>query len=153
MFPNLKPLFFLALLILSLQATLSFSQTSLAVDESQDYYLARIELHTAEELFQALQRSNALFQANNYASQAPVAFVLHGAEAKVFFRNAYQQNQALVDLAAKLSALNVVEIKVCKTWMGVNSLDENQLMPFIGTVRYGPGEEQRLMRQEGYRYF
>lgn len=147
---KLKPLSVLLLLLFSLPV---FSQTTLAVDESTDLYMARIELHTAEELLQALQRSNELFQANNFVMQTPVAFVLHGAEAKVFFRNAYQHNQQLVDLAAKLSALNVVDIKVCKTWMGMQSLDENQLMPFVDTVRLGPTEERRLMEEQGYRYF
>lgn len=146
----LKP----AVLLLSffLLPALSLGQTTLAVDD-EPAYLARIELHTAAELYDLLQRSQRLFQLSQQAPATPVAFVLHGAEAKVFFRQQYTANQALVDLAAKLSAFKVVDIRVCKTWMGGQSLDESQLLPFIGTVPLGVAEERRLLERQGYNYF
>ena len=116
-------------------------------------YIARIELHTAEELMAALQRSNDFFDASDLQPVTPIAFVLHGPEAKVFFREHYKKNQQLVDLAAKLTALKMVDIKVCKVWMGSEGLTEGQLMPFVGTVSIGPVEEQRLLKQQSYRYF
>jgi intracellular sulfur oxidation DsrE/DsrF family protein len=127
------------------------AQATLAVDSPS--YIARIELHTAEELYAVLVRSDQLLQMTRQPSAVPVAFILHGPEARVFFRGQYRQNQKLVDLAAKLSAFNVVDIQVCKTWMGSKGLDERQLLPFVGTVPYGPAEEQRLIRQQSYRYF
>jgi intracellular sulfur oxidation DsrE/DsrF family protein len=134
------------LLVLSAMA-----QTSLAIDSPS--YIARIELHTAEELYAVLVRSDQLLQISQQLPVTPVAFILHGPEARVFFRDQYQQNQELVDLAAKLSAFNVVDIQVCKTWMGSKGLDEGQLLPFVGTVPFGPAEEQRLIRRQSYRYF
>ncbi|WP_339673594.1 acyl-CoA transferase [Dasania marina] len=133
-------------------SSLSLAQTSYAVAD-EPAYLARIELHTAAELYALLQRSEQLFMLSQQTQAVPVAFVLHGPEAEVFFRGQYSRHQNLVDLAAKLSAFNVVEIKVCKTWMAAHRLDEQQLLPFVGTVHLGPAEEQRLLNQQGYNYF
>ena len=58
-----------------------------------------------------------------------------------------------MDLAARLSAFKVVDIKVCRTWMGGQRLDESQLPPFVATVPFGPAEEKRLMEEENYVYF
>jgi intracellular sulfur oxidation DsrE/DsrF family protein len=68
----------------------------------------------------------------------------------VLLRQSYLENKQLVDLAASLSALGVVEIKACETWMGGNSVDPSTLQPFVQTVSYGPGEVRRLVNDEGY---
>ena len=119
----------------------------------QNNFIARIELHTADELKKVLRRSGELFDADSGSPATPVVFVLHGPEASVFFRERYRHNQELVDLAAKLTALNVVDIKVCRTWMGSQGLDSSQLLPFVGTVPYGPAAERQLIEQKAYRYF
>lgn len=118
-------------------------------------YLAHIELHTADELMAALLRADALYLSGEHqlGVDKPVAFVLHGPEARAFMLLNYESNRALVNLAAKLSALSVVDIKVCKTWMGSMSIDELQLLPFVGTVPYGPVEERRLINEKGFVYF
>ena len=102
-----------------------------------------------------LERADQLFNSGefNAGDDTPVAFVLHGPEAEVFFSSRYQSNRALVDLAAKLTAFEVVDIKVCKTWIGGEDLDESQLLPFVGTVPFGPEEERRLLEEENYVYF
>lgn len=115
--------------------------------------LARIELHTADELYQVLKRSDSLFALADVGTSSPIVFILHGSEAKVFFRQNYSQNKSLVDLAAMLSAFNIVDIKVCKTWMGHHQLQADQLLPFVGTVDNGPAAEQELLLQRNYRYF
>lgn len=103
----------------------------------------------------ALQRADSLYLSGKHklGFDTPVAFVLHGPEARVFMTHNYAVNQALINLAAKLSALNVVDIKVCKTWMGGQAIDEVQLLPFVGTVPNGPAEERRLIDEEGFVYF
>lgn len=117
-------------------------------------YIADIELHTAAELYGALRRADQLFSDGGFAADSqPVQFILHGAEAKFLQQNQYQQNKALVDLAARLSAFRVVEIRVCETWMSGQSIDAKTLPPFIGTVANGPIEKQRLMEKQGYTYF
>lgn len=145
---------------------ISFS--GLAIAQSQDIkpkadklpqssarYLAEIELHSVDELDGALTRAGELFESGKFSagSDAPVVFVLHGPEAKSLLNANYSANKSLVDLAARLSAFKVVDIKVCKTWMGGEGLDESQLPPFIDTVPFGPAEKQRLIEEENYVYF
>lgn len=118
-------------------------------------YLARIELHSAEELNGALMRAEELFATDRFkaGTDAPVVFVLHGPEARTLLNKEYKLNKSLVDLAARLSAFQIVDVRVCKTWMGGEGLDENQLPPFIDTVPYGPEEKRRLLNDEKYVYF
>jgi intracellular sulfur oxidation DsrE/DsrF family protein len=116
-------------------------------------YIAQIEAHTTVELSSILSRVDMLLQdEQGYASRSPVAVILHGTEIQAFLKDNYQQNQALVNLAARLDAYNAVDIQVCETWMSLNSVDESQLPPFISTVPYGPAAEANLVN-EGYEYF
>jgi len=129
-----------------------FSQA--VVQNDNPRYLARIELNTKKELVGILRRSEQLFVQNNYrAIDRPVALILHGPEAKVFLRGNYVENRELVDLAARLSAFGVVDIKVCEMWRGGEGLDGSQLPPFVGAIPFGPAEEKRLVEKEGYVYF
>jgi intracellular sulfur oxidation DsrE/DsrF family protein len=130
-------------MLLSMQA---FSQTG-------PKYLANIELHTAAELLDVLQRSEMLFDDGELSQQSPVAVVLHGAEARAFLREDYNQNKPLVNLAARLTALGAVDIQVCEVWMGSQSLDAKKLQPFVSIVPYGPSEIRRLVAEENYIYF
>lgn len=126
-----------------------------AGQEDSSRYVARIELHTADELMGSLLRAEMLQQEGAFkvGEDAPIAFVLHGPEARALFLDRYSENKALVDLAARLTAFKVVDIKVCETWMGSKALDSSRLPPFIGTVPYGPAEEKRLLKQQRYVYF
>lgn len=117
-------------------------------------YLAKLEQNTPQELHSALLRAEMLFLEGRFQGQLPPAsMVVHGPEVAVFFRQQYSQNKSLVDLAAKLSALGVVDILVCETRMGVLGRDRLELFPFVGTVPFGPAEETRLIKDEGFIYF
>ncbi len=118
-------------------------------------FLAHIEVHTVTELQSFLQRAEDLFESGSFrvAEHAPVAFVLHGPEAKALLRSNYRENKQLVDMAARLSAFKVIDIKVCQTWLGGQGLDAEELPPFIGTVPFGPKEERRLLEDGAYVYF
>lgn len=133
----------------------SSSQAQIPAQESQQRLLAHIRLHTVAELVAALARAEQWFDDGRWQAgrDAPVAFVLHGAEARALLRDNYRAHKTLVDLAARLSALGVLRIQVCETWMGGEGLDASQLQPFVGTVPEGPAEEQRLLEVERYRYF
>jgi intracellular sulfur oxidation DsrE/DsrF family protein len=120
---------------------------------SEQRYIARIELHSAAELAGILRRADVLFSERGFEPGEPVVFVLHGAEGRVFLRQSYPQNKSLVDLAARLSALGVVDIKVCETWMGGQNIERAQLLPFVGTVANGPEETLELMNEKHYSYF
>ena len=115
--------------------------------------LARVQLHSVEELAGILNRADALFNQSGFRLDEPVVFVLHGAEGKVFLRQSYLKNKSLVDMAARLSALGVVDIKVCETWMGGEKIDRSQLLPFVSTVHNGPQEVLRLLNEGDYSYF
>ncbi|MFT6276475.1 MAG: intracellular sulfur oxidation DsrE/DsrF family protein [Halioglobus sp.] len=117
-------------------------------------YLATIELHTTAELYSVLVRTEQLLEQGSIlqSDSAVVTFVLHGAEVTSLLRQNYRQNKETVDLAARLSALGVVRIQACETWMGGNLVVPEDLQPFVGTVNYGPSEVSKLV-EEGYLYF
>lgn len=123
--------------------------------DGQSRYLAELEVHTAEEFKSILLRADQLLSqgALHPGAPAPVAFVLHGPEVRILLRQNYLQNKSTVDLAASLSALGVVEIKACETWMGGDGIAAAELQPFVSTVRYGPAEVRRLIEEENYLEF
>lgn len=83
----------------------------------------------------------------------PIVVMLHGAQAHRFVRDNYPHNKAIVDQAAKLAAYDVIDVKICETWMRQNDYDVDDLFPFVNTVPYGAGELKRLVEEEDYREF
>lgn len=136
-------------------AAAPISSPARLVQEQHPKYVARIEVHTAEELDQLLNRAEQLFDTGGFepGKDVPIAFVLHGPEAKTLLKKNYQANKSLVDRVARLSAFNVVDVKVCRTWMGGESIGLEQLPPFIMTIPFGPDELDRLTERAGYVYF
>lgn len=117
-------------------------------------YLARIQLNSPEEVEGALRRAEKLFLNGEIKSTpAPVVFVFHGPEVRIFFKQNYARYKPIVDLAARLAAFEVIEIKVCETRMGVLGRPKTALFPFVGTVPFGPAEVERLVDGEQYVYF
>ena len=114
---------------------------------------ANIALHTLAELQQLLERAESIANGETlYNTEDPIAVVLHGEEINAFLRSNYRTNKPLVDLAARLDAFNVIDVKVCRRWMGANGIMANDLPPFIEPVPFGAGEVQRL-KAAGYAYF
>ena len=123
-----------------------------AIDLSQKY-LARIREHTEAEFMSILRRAETVItEAQSYPRFEPIEFVLHGAEAGFFVRDNYDRYQEIVDLAARLDAFGVVDIKICEAWLSMRNVQPDQLPAFVETVPYGPALEDRLER-EGYIYF
>ena len=145
----------LALISLLIAAAALSQDASLDVPLDNPGYVANIELHTTAELHSVLERAEQLLLQGRapQTNPATVTFILHGPEVTSLLRKNYLQHKATVDLAARLSALGVVEIKACETWMGGNSVLPEDLQPFVGTVSYGPEEVLRLADEEGYLYF
>lgn len=115
-------------------------------------YLIRIDQNKTEEVEAALQRAEAFYQEGlSFLSKSPpIALVLHGPEVEIFFRENYKRYKSIVDLAARLSAFEVVDIKICRTRLRFLEQDEKSLFPFVGTVAFGPDEIARLTDEEGY---
>lgn len=108
---------------------------------------ATVKLHTADELRSLLQRAEQIANGESkYNIQEPVALVLHGAEIDIFRRKNYRDNKSLVDLAARLDAFNIVDLKVCERWMGENGVLQSDIPPFLETVPFGPDEVKRLSK-------
>lgn len=123
------------------------------------YYVADIELHSTDEFSQLLDRAGQMLLQDNPPPPpdpdggAIVTLVLHGPVLKNLLRENYRENQALVDKAASLSALGVIDVKACKSWMAHNEINPERLYPFIQVVAYGPAEVERLVKERGYLYF
>ena len=135
-------------------ATISAADSSEQIDKVQPKKLqADIELHTLSELKQLLEQAENIANGGaEYNTNAPIAVVLHGNEIKAFLRSNYRMNKPLVDLAARLDAFNVIDVKVCKRWMGANGIMANDLPPFVEPVPFGAAERDRL-EAAGYAYF
>ena len=115
-------------------------------------YLVRIDQNKPEEVEAALLRAEAFYLESSplLASTPPIALVLHGPEVEIFFRENYKRYKNIVDLAARLAAFQVVDIKICQTRLRFLEQDEASLFPFVGTVAFGPDEIARLTEEEGY---
>jgi len=107
-----------------------------------------ISLHDEAALEQLLRRLDA-WQREGKLHQGPVAVVLHGPEIAWFTRRAYPEHRALIDLAGRLDAAGVIEVKACRTRMRMMGVREDELPAFVETVPFGPGEVLRL-ENSGY---
>ena len=117
-------------------------------------YLARILNDSPEEVADALQRAEELYLEGKFPVDAnPIAIVLHGPEVEIFFKDNYDEYKNIVDLAARLSAFGVVDVRVCETQTGILGRSRSSIHSFIGTVPFGPTEVKRLLTQQNYVYF
>lgn len=124
------------------------------IQNEQGQYVAKVELHTPEELKALFDRAeNYLANHNNYNNKtSPIAVVLHGPEVRVFQRKNYDKFKMLVDQAARLDAYNIIDVRVCEIWMSADNASIGELPPFVETVPDGPKLERELLN-DGYRYF
>ena len=126
---------------------------AMILEEPLPHMMAEIELHTTKEIEEVLLRAEKYVDAyKKFPQSSPIVFILHGDEAEVFRKENYQKYKELVDLAARLEAYNVVDIKVCEMWMKNNNMEPGDVPAFIDTVSFGPWEEFKLKRK-GYTYF
>ena len=115
-------------------------------DGPQKLYVADINVHTVEELEVLFARVEQLLERPRGADErALISVVLHGPEVEFFALQNYQKYKALVDHAAKLSALGAVDISICQTQMRVRGIESDQVPAFLNQVPYGPGEVERLI--------
>jgi intracellular sulfur oxidation DsrE/DsrF family protein len=115
-------------------------------------YVVDIELHTAQEFRQLLERAEQLLLSGVVVpkGEAKVTFVLHGPVLKNLLRQNYLDNKRLVDLSASLSAMDVIDVKACQTWMRSHGLAAQELQPFIEIVAYGPDTVEQLLQDKNY---
>lgn len=131
---------------------LAFAAAAQQEFPSGDRYVADIQLETSEEFLALLNRASQLFLEGvaDQQEDARVTFVLHGPVINDLLRRNYLAKREVVDLAARLTALQVIEVQACLTWMGMNGVSESDLQPFVETVSFAPGEVRRLREEKNY---
>lgn len=139
------------ILLLGLLAAFSVSAQEPSASPAPGY-VADIELQTEDDLSELLGRAERLFLEGDLSQDGGtgVTLVLHGPVLRSLMRGSYRDSKAMVDQAASLTALGVVKIQACRSWLGKNGYRESELQPFVGVVSYGPAEVGRLVREEGY---
>jgi hypothetical protein len=134
-----------------------FTGVALAEDgpPNEQHYVVDIELQTLPQFRELLERADQLLLAGQIPDddEAAVVFVLHGPVLRSLLRQNYFDNRQTVDLAARLSALGVIDLKACRAWMRGANVGETELQPFVETVSYGPAEVTRLVKESNYVYF
>jgi intracellular sulfur oxidation DsrE/DsrF family protein len=112
-----------------------------------------ISVHTLDELRVLLDRAEDLSSRLLETRQdASVVLVLHGPEVEFFSKKNYDRYRDIVDQAARLDALQVVDVKICQTMMTISGVARDDIPAFIEQVPDGRVEVERL-RNEGYVYF
>ena len=155
----MKSTLLMLFILLSLPLSVVAADQDAIVDEATQKpippgYIARLELNKPEEVEATLKRVEEIYLSGQLDSnEPPVTFILHGPEAVIFLSENYHMYQSIVDLAEKLTENNVVDIKVCRNRLRIEGAKKKPLQPFVGSVRFGPREERRLHRAEGYEYF
>ena len=142
----MKMIFILLLFPLPAQAmpTEPVSPIASEYDAAQGL-IARLDFQQADQIIEALSRVEAYYEQQGFAeSHPPVA---------LFFKHNYGKNKQIVDLAARLTSLKVIDVKVCEFSYQAEGLDSKNLLPFVSTVPFGPDELTRLVEEERYNYF
>lgn len=116
-------------------------------------FQARIERHSADEIYELLTRAEKIAAGQDeYSTEEPVILVLSGEEIELFKRENYRDHKPLVDLAARLDAFNIIDVKVCNNWMAQRGIELTDLPPFVDNVPVAQQETVRL-EKAGYAYF
>ena len=117
-------------------------------------YLARIGYNDPGQLNEALERIKDYFEeTGSEGSIPPITMVVHGPEVEIFEQTNYETYKPIVDKAAELSALGVLDIAVCETRVRYRGLDADKVYAFVDKVPFGPSEVNRLLNDESYIYF
>lgn len=108
-----------------------------------------LQRHDAAELQAVLAQVQAQAKDNNKTMPTPIELVLTGDEVRLFVRKHYREHKALVDMAARLHAFNLLTLKVGEDYLAQQGLVGQDLPSFVVLVTNGAAEIQRLS-QQGY---
>ena len=99
-------------------------------------YFAEVSVDDPAALADLLNRAESLIETT--PRPEPIIILLHGPEAEPFLRSNYSANRDVVNLAARLDAFKIVDVKVCETWMQENDVTADDMPAFVETVPYAP---------------
>jgi len=123
------------------------SQTQFNVGNKS--YLFDVSDHTLKELQALLERAEEITQSttDNY-DKLEIVMILHGPDIDWFKQENYERNKHMVDLAARLDANEIIDLKVCETTMSSLGVERDEIPPFIESVPYAPDEMKRLLQED-----
>jgi uncharacterized protein len=113
-------------------------------------YLFDVTDHTIEELEALLVRADEVSQTHpKDFEDLEIVMILHGPDIDLFTSQNYAENKQLIDLASRLDAYDVIDMKVCEKTMSLRGVERQDIPSFIESVPFAPTEiKQRL--QDGY---
>lgn len=113
-------------------------------------YLFDISEHTIGELESLLLRTREITELDmREYPDLEIVMIIHGPDIDWFTRQNQERNRELVDLAAKLDALEIIDMKVCEKTMQGRGIKPDDIPAFIEPVPYAPDEIKRL-NKAGY---
>ena len=113
-------------------------------------YLFDISNHSPEEMQALLSRAEEIRETNaDGYEDLEIVLVLHGPDIDIFREQNYNKNKPLVDLAARLDAFDIIDMRICETTMSSMGVERSEVPAFIESVPYAPREISRLL-DEGY---
>jgi len=113
-------------------------------------YLFDITDHSLEELEALLVRAEEVSQTHPADFEdLEIVMIIHGPDIDLFTSQNYVENKQLIDLAARLDAYDVIDMKVCEKTMSLRGVDREDIPSFIESVPYAPTEIKQHL-QDGY---
>lgn len=126
------------------------SASGVQVEIGNTRYLFVLGEHSVVELEALLRRADEIAQTSlDHFDELDIALVIHGPSVNLFTRGTYPQNRELIDLAAKLDAFHVIDVKICEVSMANAGVSRSEIPEFIESVPFAPDEIRRLTA-EGY---
>lgn len=123
-------------------------QPQFSVDDNP--YVFDVSKHSQEELLAALKRADEIATASSEDfKKFNLAIIVHGPDVSWFDKRHYEQNKELVDLAAKLDALDVINMKIDQESMAKHGILDENVPTFIDRVPFAADELTRL-QDSGY---
>ncbi|MBI2970547.1 MAG: hypothetical protein HYY36_07360 [Gammaproteobacteria bacterium] len=108
------------------------------------------QFHSESELEALLHRADEIARTSpDGPGQTQIALVVHGPSIEHFRQKNYTRNKALIDLAARLDALNVMDVKICEFSLNKAGIPRSEIPAFIESVPFAPDEIRRLT-EAGY---
>lgn len=109
-------------------------------------YLFDVSDHSIDEFQALLTRAEEVSQAQSPDYEdLKIVMVIHGPDIDWFTQQNYEHNRQLIDLAARLDAYDIIDMKVCEKTMTERGVNQEDLPLFIESVPFAPTEiEQRL---------
>lgn len=113
-------------------------------------YLFVVKDHSIDELEALLIRAEEVSQAQpKDFEDLEIVMVIHGPDLDFFTTQNHEKNGPLLDVAARLDAVNVIDMKVCETTMSMRGIERHDIPAFIETVPFAPTEIKER-REQGY---